>query len=204
MLYCHSWSLIAGITQWLERRTRDRKVPGSSSGRSGEIIFFSMVNFLCWLLFRCPFHPRVTSAARKRSRSFCQKCRWQFTAKHTYTLPMRLWLKWLCKLVLGWMVYTKPAPRQQQFHVVPARRQPKSAYQYTTSVDIKNARYKKEKKMRVTYSESDATCAQWVCSRAENSAIKKTMNNKHCVVDWVQPSTNSQLMLLHCHSCTPV
>ena len=36
-------------------------------------------------LWRCPFHPRVTALARKRSRSFCQKCRWQVTPKHTYT-----------------------------------------------------------------------------------------------------------------------
>ena len=35
------------IAQWLERRTRGRKVPGSSRGRSGGIIFFSWVNFLC-------------------------------------------------------------------------------------------------------------------------------------------------------------
>ena len=36
------------------------------------------------------FGNRVIAAARKRSRSFCQKCRWQVTAKHTCTLPM--WL----------------------------------------------------------------------------------------------------------------
>ena len=30
------------------------------------------------------------TVARKRSRSFCQKCRWQVTAKHAYTL--RMWL----------------------------------------------------------------------------------------------------------------
>ena len=30
--------------------------------------------------------PRVTAVARKKSRSFCQKCRWQVTAKHAYTL----------------------------------------------------------------------------------------------------------------------
>ena len=52
---------------------------------------FSRVDFLCWLLFRYPFHPRVTrTVARKKSRSFCQKCRWQVTAKHAYTL--RMWI----------------------------------------------------------------------------------------------------------------
>ena len=40
-------SLGAGIAQWSERRTRDRKVAGSSSGRTGGRIFFSRVNFLC-------------------------------------------------------------------------------------------------------------------------------------------------------------
>ena len=84
----------AGIAQWLERRTRDWKVAGSNPCWSGGRIFFSRVNFLCWLLFRYPFHPRVTAVARKRSRSFCQKCRWQVTAKHAYTLRMWLCMKW--------------------------------------------------------------------------------------------------------------
>ena len=42
------------------------------------------VNFVCWLI-KCLFHPHVTAVARKRPRSFCQKCRWQVTPKHTYT-----------------------------------------------------------------------------------------------------------------------
>ena len=66
-------------------------------------------------IFRYPFHSRVTAVARKRSRSFCQKCRWQVTAKHTYTLPMWLWMKWHCKLLYGWMVYTELAPKRQHF-----------------------------------------------------------------------------------------
>ena len=80
------WSGGAGIAQWLERRTRDWKVAGSNPCWNGGRIFFSRVDFLCWLLFRYPFHPRVTAVARKKSRSFCQKCRWQVTAKHAYTL----------------------------------------------------------------------------------------------------------------------
>ena len=84
----------AGIAQWLERRTRDWKVAGSNPCRSGGRIFFSRVDYLCWLLFRYPFHPRVTAVARKRSRSFCQKCRWQVTVKHAYTLRMWLCMKW--------------------------------------------------------------------------------------------------------------
>ena len=76
----------AGIAQWLEHRTRDWKVAGSNPCWNGGRIFFSRVDFLCWLLFRYPFHPRVTTVARKKSRSFCRKCRWQVTAKHAYTL----------------------------------------------------------------------------------------------------------------------
>ena len=54
---------------------------GSSPRRSGVKSFFSVVNFLCWLLFRYLFHLRVTAIARKISRSFCQMCRWQVTAR---------------------------------------------------------------------------------------------------------------------------
>ena len=75
----------AGIAQWLEHRTRDWKVAGSNPCWNGGRTFFSRVDFLCWLLFRYPFHPCFTTVARKKSRSFCQKCRWQVTAKHAYT-----------------------------------------------------------------------------------------------------------------------
>ena len=40
-------NLGAGIAQWLERRTRDRKVAGSNPCWSGGRIFFFRVNFLC-------------------------------------------------------------------------------------------------------------------------------------------------------------
>ena len=56
----------AGIAQWLERRTCYWKVVGSDPCWSGGRIFFSRVNFLCWLLFWYLFHPRVTAAAGKR------------------------------------------------------------------------------------------------------------------------------------------
>ena len=93
--FCQNWSGGGDrIAQWLERRTRDWKVAGSNPCRSGRTIFFRRVDFLYWLLFRYPFHPRVTAVARKRSQSFCQKCRWQVTAKHAYTLRMWLCMKW--------------------------------------------------------------------------------------------------------------
>ena len=79
-----------GIACWYEHRTRDRKVASSNPGRSGGRIFFSSVNFVCRFLFGVFSTPRVTAVARKRPRSFFQKCRWQVTPKHAYTLdPMK-------------------------------------------------------------------------------------------------------------------
>ena len=63
---CSLW-----IAQLLECWTCDWKVAGSNPCRSGGRTFFSRVDFLCWLLFRYLFHPRVTAVARKRSWSFC-------------------------------------------------------------------------------------------------------------------------------------
>ena len=58
-------------------------------------LFSSPGSILCVDLFQYPFHPRVTAVARKISLSFCQKWRWQVTAKHAYIL--RMWfncMKW--------------------------------------------------------------------------------------------------------------
>ena len=41
---------------------------------------------LTFIRIRCPFHPRFTAVAGKIPRSFCQKCRWQVTPKHAYTV----------------------------------------------------------------------------------------------------------------------
>ena len=40
-----------------EHRTRDRKVASSNPGRSGGRIFFSRVNFVCWILFSVSSTP---------------------------------------------------------------------------------------------------------------------------------------------------
>ena len=83
--------------------------------RSGGRIFFSRVNFLCRLLFRYPFHPRVTAVACKRPRSFCQRYRWQVTAKHSYTLCILVALHKMTWCMVVW--YTQNVPRRQQFYV---------------------------------------------------------------------------------------
>ena len=82
------------LKQQQQQKLYDWKVAGLNPCRSGGRIFFSRVDFLCRLLFRYPFHPCVTAVARKRSPSFCQKCRWQVTAKYAYTLRMWLCMKW--------------------------------------------------------------------------------------------------------------
>ena len=106
--YCLTPAYIGGaeIAQWLECQTPDWKVPGSSPSRSSGITVFSRVNFLCWLLFQYLFHPCVTTVAHKRSQSFCQKCTWQVTVKHTCTLCMWLSMKWP-DMVHGCMEYMK-------------------------------------------------------------------------------------------------
>ena len=129
-LYRYVRVIIIIIAQWLERRTRVRKVAGSNPCWSGGRIFFSRVNFLCWLLFRYLFHPRVTAVARKRSRSFCQKCRWQVTAKHAYTLCMRLCMKWHGAWLYG-VHWTRRDGSRFIWH------QQCQRCKYTTSMDIK-------------------------------------------------------------------
>ena len=142
----------AGIAQWLERRTRDWKVAGSNPCRSGGRIFFSRVDFLCWLLFRYPFHSRVTATALERSRSFCQKYRWQVTAKHAYTLR----IMWLCMMWHGYMVYTELAPRRLQLGMW---HRPCQRCKYTTlAVDIQKTRCKKTTSLscRITCERSES------------------------------------------------
>ena len=150
--------LIAGIAQWLDRRTRDRKVAGSNPCWSGGRIFFSRVSFMCWLLFRYPFHPHGTEVARKRSRSFCQKCRWQVTSKHVYT-----WRMWLCMQWHGaWLYGVHRMCRDGSSFVW---HQPCQHCKYTTSVDIQKRAIKSYSLMY------NHMWAQWVCSRVENSTI---------------------------------
>ena len=73
----------AGITQWLEHRTRDWKVAGSNpAGAAGE--FCSPGSTFCADSYFGIHSTHVTALAHKISRSFWQKCRWQVTAKDAY------------------------------------------------------------------------------------------------------------------------
>ena len=120
-----------GIAQWLEHWTHDWKVQVSSPGRSGRIMFFSRVNFLFWLLvlvlfqYSFQFHPCVTAVAlglaHKRSQSFCQKCRWQFTC---HFIQSHIGMVFVCLAVTCHL----------QFYVAPAMQKPKSVISITVSV----------------------------------------------------------------------
>ena len=121
----------AGIPQWLDRRIRDRKVAGSSPCRSGGIKKISRANFLCWLLFRYPFHPRVIAVARKRSLLFCQKCRCQVTVKHACALRMWLCMKWHGAWLCGVHRTCAETAAVSCGTMLPCQR-----CKYTTSVDI--------------------------------------------------------------------
>ena len=67
-------------------------------GHMFESLLEQQENFFLqgWLSVLTLIHstPCVTAVAHKRSQSFCQKCRWQVTPKHAYTLRMWLCMKW--------------------------------------------------------------------------------------------------------------
>ena len=73
-----------------ERRTRDRKVASSNPGRSGGRIISPELT-LCADSYSVSVTLRVTAVARKRPRSFCQKCRWHvipYTRRSGLTMPL--------------------------------------------------------------------------------------------------------------------
>ena len=63
------------------------------AGAAGE--FSSLTEFiLCADSYLVSIPPCVTAVARKRLRSFCQKCRWKITPKHAYSLVDPTKLEW--------------------------------------------------------------------------------------------------------------
>ena len=163
----------ARIAQWLECRTRDRKVAGSSPGRAAFFFFFffSSVNFWGWLLFRNPFHPRVTAEASKISRSFCQRCGLQVTAMtHTHTiyavsnevtLYTGAWLYGVHKTCGETATVSRGIS-----HVATERR-----CKIYHSGGYQKTRYKRLQSLR--HSESHTTWPHWVSSTAVNNIFKK-------------------------------
>ena len=124
----------AGIAQWLERRTRHRKVPGSFPDRSGWRMFFSSVNVLCWLLLlqqhvKDPSHSAKTAGGR---------------------LQLNTHIPYLCDFewsdIVNWCMvqwYTQTLRRDGSISRGTCHATTKERYQYTTSVDINDTRYKR-------------------------------------------------------------
>ena len=83
ILYFHNNGMVAEavIASLVERRTRDRNVASSNPGRRcGR-------DLILWAdSYSVSVPPRVTAMARKRPRSYCQKCRRRVTPKHAYSL----------------------------------------------------------------------------------------------------------------------
>ena len=77
-----------------------RASPGMSYGR----IFFSRVNFRCWVLFQYQFYPHLPTHPTPRVTTVARKCGCRVTAKHTCNLHTWLCLKWRA-MVHGCMVY---------------------------------------------------------------------------------------------------
>ena len=64
--------------------TDERLRVGIPAGTAGE--FSSSVLILCADFYLMSIIPQITAVAHKRCPSFCQKCRWQVTPEHAYTL----------------------------------------------------------------------------------------------------------------------
>ena len=153
---------IVEMAQWLEHQTCDWKVSGSIPRRSSRRIFFSGVNFLCWLLFWYPLRPRVTTVVCKSAGGRLQ------LNTHVTVCTLCVWpcMKW-CNMAHGCIVYTEcaemAAVSHNTSHVI------KQHCKYPTLVDIQKCAMKK----LVTRSESHVTWVQWVRLKAENSTIQK-------------------------------
>ena len=122
--------------EWLERQTRDWKVAGSNPCHEQWEFFFLQGRLsVLTVLFWYPFHPCVTEVAHKRSWSFCQKCRWQVTAKHAYTLR-RLFHEVTWSVVVWCTQDLRRDSCSFMWH------QPCQRCNYTTSMDIQKTSYK--------------------------------------------------------------
>ena len=125
--------------------------------------------------FWYPFHPHVTAVARKRSRSFCQKCRWQVTAKQVYTL--RMW-PYVCALhevtwcMVVWCTQNLRRDGSSFMWHPPCQR-----CKYTTSVYIQKRAVKKAShSCRITCERSES-------ARERRIALFKSERNHQLCID---------------------
>ena len=141
-----------GVTRCEQNRTSDAKKCRDTDHSSLKTNFSFHVSVLSIStqintlsnIFRYPFHPRVTAVARKRSRSFCQKCRWQVTAKHAYTV------KYVALHEVTWSMVVWGTQDLCQDSCSFMWHQPCQCCKYTTSVDIQKTYYKASHSCRTT------------------------------------------------------
>ena len=118
------------------------------AGAAGE--FSSQGSTFCADSFRYPFHPPVTAVARKRARSFCQKCKWQFTAKHGYAVTYVA----LHEVTWSMVVWCTQDLRRDGCSFM--WHQPCQRCKYTTSVDIQKTLYKASHSCRTSCERSES------------------------------------------------
>ena len=84
------------------------------AGAAGEFLLQGQLFLLT--LTSVSFRYHVFAVACKRSRSFCPKCRWQVTAKHTCTIDNNYVVsKGHHNVMHGCMVYTERSPIHTRF-----------------------------------------------------------------------------------------
>ena len=134
-------------------------------------------------LSRYPFHPRVTAVARKRSRSFCQKCRWQVTDKHAYTFRMWLCMKWHG----AWLYGVHRTRRDGNSFMYMTWHRPCQRCNYTTLVDIQKRRYEKlvTQVLRIICERSES-------ARERRTALYRSNHHQHRDIgsQWKEQGTN--------------
>ena len=129
----------------------------SRQQRRENVLFQGQLSVLTLISLFDP--PRVTAVARKKSRSFCQKCRWLVTTKHACTLRIWLCMEWLI-LVHGCLVHrTRPDGSSFEWH------QPCKSQTAQLHMDIQSA-LKKATLTDLVICDKSA-----VSARVENSAI---------------------------------
>ena len=102
----------------VERRTRDRKVAGSSPSRSGGEYFSPWWVFCADSYFGIPSTPVLPQwQVKDPGHSVKSALRLQVNIQGTYYVALTKGICKRCKLMHGCMAYTERASRQQQFHV---------------------------------------------------------------------------------------
>ena len=111
-------------------------------------------------------HTHTHAVARKRSQSFCQKCRWWLQLNtHTPYLCDFEWSDTVTWCMVEWC--TQNLRRNGSISHGTSRATTTERYQYTTSMDINNTCYKRIQSLI----QNHMWHAHWVCSRAENITI---------------------------------